>query len=185
MTRFELRPGFVALVCLLYYISPAQWFWPFVLLMAVHELGHILVLLCLHIPVEQLQLGALGAQLRTGEMHGVQELWCALAGPAVNLLLFFLLLRPLPRWAMLSALLAAFNLLPVYPLDGGRIVRIVLRRLLPLHRADQAELAIGAALVLLSAALSLRAAILGPHGLWPLLLSAALFVRLALCRNSA
>ena len=180
--RFELRPGFVALACGLYYISPGRWFWPFFTLCAAHELAHLLALRALGVRTVELRLGLLGAELKTGLLSPRQELWGTLTGPAANVLLAAVLLRPLPRWAVLSALLAAFNLLPAYPLDGGRLLRLGLQRRLPADAALRAELGVTLTLGLAVAALGLHGAVRGPHGLWPLLLAAALLLRVAACR---
>ena len=64
----ELRVGlsFVGFVCAYYYLDPAETFLPFFAAVAVHELGHLLVLLALGTPVYALELHATGAILRTG-----------------------------------------------------------------------------------------------------------------------
>lgn len=86
--------------------------------------------LLLGVPVYHLRLTLLGAELRlhSRSESGWEELLIALAGPLVNLLTAALLIS-LPHrgeeallLAGASLLLGLFNLLPVAPLDGSRIL---------------------------------------------------------------
>ena len=55
-------------------------------------------------------------------MEPVQEALSALAGPAGSFLML-LLCRVFPEAALWGTVQGLFNLLPVYPLDGGRVLR--------------------------------------------------------------
>ena len=93
----------------------------------VHELGHLLALRLCRARVHTLRLGLLGAELcYSGALNRGETLLCAAAGPAAGLLYAlaacawggpFLL-----RSGALSLCLSAWNLLPVLPLDGGRVL---------------------------------------------------------------
>ena len=109
-----------------------------------HELGHSLVALRYHIPVKKITLYVFGgvAQISSELPNPSAEFWIALAGPAVSLALagFFWGIRQVSAgWAPLLALakylslinasLALFNLVPGFPLDGGRVFRAFIWKL--------------------------------------------------------
>jgi stage IV sporulation protein FB len=120
---------------------------------AMHELGHAVVALAHGIPISEITLYPYGgvARLAHRPPDGRTELKIAAAGPLVNLVLAVLLvvataghaLHPgdsvtlqgiaILLWANL--LLAGFNLLPAFPLDGGRVLRGALAERLGWTRA--------------------------------------------------
>ncbi len=109
-----------------------------------HELGHSLVARSQGLPVKNITLFALGgvAQLtREPETPG-REAWMAIAGPLVSAAIgglslgaAYLLSGPQQLVGLLAYLgianlaLLAFNLLPGFPMDGGRVLRALLWRL--------------------------------------------------------
>lgn len=103
-----------------------------------HELGHSVVSLRYKIPVRSITLFVFGgiAQVEAEPPSAVAEMWIAIAGPAVSfaLAIFFGLLQSIvgaisPLLALakylfyINGTLAIFNLIPGFPLDGGRIFR--------------------------------------------------------------
>lgn len=112
------------LLALALLVLPLQWLIAVLLAGAVHELGHYAALRICGVDVRELRIGVAGAKMSVGQMGRWQELICALAGPMAGLG-FVLLARWLPRTAVCACIQSAYNLLPVYPLDGGRAVRCV------------------------------------------------------------
>lgn len=109
-----------------------------------HELGHSLVALRYRIPISQITLFIFGgvAQMRKEPPHPRAEFLIAIAGPIVSFLLagFCMGLVALLEWlpagtsvqgltalgallGMVNTQLGLFNLLPGFPLDGGRALR--------------------------------------------------------------
>jgi len=103
-----------------------------------HELGHALVARRLGVRVSGIELGFFGGAAKMVELPRTanHELAIAAAGPAVSLGLAGLGLGlgaithvPLLAWlGWTNLILAAFNLIPALPMDGGRILRAVLTR---------------------------------------------------------
>lgn len=108
----------------------------------VHELAHSVFARSHGIPVKEITLFALGgvSQLEKEPATATIEFWMAFAGPltsaAIGLVCLFIRLAiggsDAPLTAMLSWLgyinfaLAGFNMIPGYPLDGGRMLRAIL-----------------------------------------------------------
>ena len=96
----------------------------------IHELGHIIAARLCRIPLGELRLGIFGASLTPTAMlcSYKKEILLCLAGPLANLL-SALLLSPLYNssdvinlFISASLFLGILNLLPIYELDGGRIL---------------------------------------------------------------
>ena len=104
----------------------------------VHELGHCLVALRYRIPIAQITLFIFGgmAQIKREAPTPKAEFLIAIAGPLVSVVLGlgFWVLAELPgsppamvalseHLRNINLMLAIFNLVPGYPLDGGRVLR--------------------------------------------------------------
>ncbi len=103
-----------------------------------HELGHALVARRLGVRISGIELGFFGgaAKMIDPPRSANDELQIAAAGPAVSLALAGLGLGlaavthvPIIAWiGWTNLILAAFNLIPALPMDGGRILRALLTR---------------------------------------------------------
>jgi len=140
-----------------------------------HELGHALTARRFGIETEDITLYPIGgvARLRRMPRAPGAELLIALAGPAVNLLIVLALQglvvlgfltgleSDLPLWSFVGVLttanlvLALFNLIPAFPMDGGRVLRASLSGLLGRVRATTVAATIGQVLAVLFGVYSL------------------------------
>ena len=175
--RLDLTPGFPAFLAAVWYFDSCGIFWPFLAAMTVHELAHAAVLLLLGGRIESVRLSFAQVELRTGLLSDRTELWSTAAGPGINLLCGWLFRRWMPAFAAVSLLLALFNLLPVWPLDGGRLLRTLLRMRWGAAGVDASQtLGLLFALGLLAGAVF--AARRWDAGVWPAVTAGALLVRL-------
>lgn len=155
-----------------------------------HELGHALAARKYGIQTRDITLLPIGGVARLERMPDdpVQELWVALAGPAVNVAISMVLfvwlsftvnVEALANIGMLSdsllirllsvnIMLAVFNMIPAFPMDGGRVLRALLAVRMPYTRATQIASSLGQALALAFAFIGLL--------YYPWLMFIALFV---------
>lgn len=115
-------PGFLINLAAAVLLLPANWVAAWLLAAAFHELCHYIALRLCGVNVFAMRIGFSGAAIEAESMKPEHELIAALAGPFGGLLLL-LLLRIMPSVAVSALIQSVFNLLPVYPLDGGRAIR--------------------------------------------------------------
>ena len=106
-----------------------------------HELGHSVIAIHYKIPVRSITLFIFGgvAQIGAEPPSAISEFWIAIAGPVTSFalaIIFGLLQNVVGAFAPLLALaqylayinatLGLFNLIPGFPLDGGRVFRAII-----------------------------------------------------------
>ena len=95
-----------------------------------HELCHYVVLRTFRIPVVGLRIGMSGMKMDIPELSPIQEFLSALAGPAGGLLLLSFR-NWYPELAVCALIQSCYNLLPIHPLDGGRVVKCIASMVFP------------------------------------------------------
>lgn len=148
----------------------------FFVCVVLHELGHSLTAQRFGVRVPRILLLPIGGMAEFDRIprKPSQELLITLAGPAVNFVIFGVLVlavglpegwpwtpdypNTLTGLAQLlltwNLVMGCFNLLPVFPMDGGRIFRALLAMRLPYLRATYWAVTVGKVLALVFAALS-------------------------------
>lgn len=127
--RVYINGNFYILLALGVLTVPLQWLLAWMVSVAVHETGHLLSMKLCGIRAEALVISGFGARIRAQDL-GKHEWLCALAGPMAGFMLL-LFSKWIPRVSVCAVIHSTFNLLPVYPMDGGRFLRAVLLRILP------------------------------------------------------
>ncbi|MFA6142564.1 MAG: site-2 protease family protein [Candidatus Omnitrophota bacterium] len=127
----------------------------------IHELCHSLVAKRYGVKVKEITLLPIGGVASMSKIpdRPVQELYISLAGPLSNIVVIVLFYYPLKyllgpevlfhplstaTWALtfaymywINLILAGFNLLPAFPMDGGRVLRAILANWLGYQKATQ------------------------------------------------
>ena len=128
-----------------------------------HELGHSLVAMRYGFPISSITLWIFGGIAQLDEMpeDWRQEFFIAIAGPVVSIALgvvSYAAFLAVPvgdslglaaaqfvfgYLALMNVVLAGFNLLPGFPMDGGRVLRALLNRTRPYARATEIAAEVG------------------------------------------
>lgn len=116
----------------------------------IHELGHVLVSKVFRWNLEKIDIYPFGGCVKFNEKLNkpiYEELLILLGGPVVQLLLFllvsflfrlnFISMRNYILFKNYHYTLLCFNLLPIYPLDGGRILNCIINYLLPYKKGNK------------------------------------------------
>lgn len=136
-----------------------------------HEFGHALMARYFGIPTHDITLYPIGGVARLERMteKPLEEFLIAVAGPAVNVLIASLLLVPLIPLAMfnldfllddfwgkvlltlflVNVIMVPFNLLPAFPMDGGRVLRAFLSATMGHYAGTQLAVAVGVGMAIL------------------------------------
>ena len=130
-----------------------------------HELGHSLVAMRYDVPIDAITLWIFGGIASMEEIpeDWRQELAISVAGPIVSVVLggiCYVAFLQVPSGlsavrfilgylAVLNVVLAIFNMLPGFPMDGGRVLRALLARTRPYARATQIAAEVGKAFAIL------------------------------------
>lgn len=158
-----------------------------------HELGHALAARQVGVATRDITLLPIGgvARLERIPEDPRKELWIAIAGPLVNVVIAAVLFAGAPREGLfetaqdspllpgsflhsllrVNVFLVAFNLLPAFPMDGGRMLRALLASWLGHSRATEIAASVGQLMAIMFAVVGIM------QGNW-ILLFIALFVYL-------
>lgn len=148
------------LLALIVLVIPIGWILSGMLAAVFHELCHYAVILFCSGNITQVRICDNGVVIEAADLQPWQELLGEIAGPIGSFLLVTFI-RRFPILGICAFVQGAFNLLPVFPLDGGRAVRTLIEMVHPrdneqLFRALQATflVVIGCGAIVISALLN-------------------------------
>ncbi len=152
--RIDLK---IFLFVILFYITKQVEIYAMIMFFAIiHEFGHLLVGLLLGMKPEKLEIMPYGVgisfkltpkdynkKIKKGNLLELKKLAVAIAGPLTNLIIIFatIHIRTNVFWGLMilysNLVLIIFNLLPIYPLDGGRLLKGIIHILFGKAKAEK------------------------------------------------
>ena len=166
----------MVLVAFFLLVLPLQWVMAMIIASLFHEMCHYIAVRACGGEVYGVHVGLGGISMRVNEAKGWRETLCALAGPAGGFLLL-IFVRWIPRIAVCASIQSLFNLLPVYPLDGGRALRSILAGRIKEVRAERIVEIVGSMVLVGVGAIGVVGSILLRVGVLPLVISLLIVIR--------
>ena len=131
----------------LFYVTKQIELYATTILCIIHELGHVVMGLIMGLKIEKIEIMPLGLsvsfkiniddynqKIRKGNILHLKKIAIAAAGPLTNFILLLLVVYTNINFKVVSneilayanIIIMLFNLLPIYPLDGGRILKEII-----------------------------------------------------------
>ena len=143
--RFRIDLKIFIFLIIFYFTKQIEIYAMIMLFALIHELGHLLAGLLVGMQPEKLELMPFGVaisfkikpeeynkKIKKGNQLEIKKILVALAGPITNFIVIVIILNlNIELFKALTIiytnfLIVIFNLLPIYPLDGGRILKGIL-----------------------------------------------------------
>ncbi len=152
--RIDLK---IFIFLILFYFTKQIELYAFIMIFAIiHELGHLIAGLLMGMKPEKLELMPFGVsvsfrinvkeynkKIKKGNKLEIKKIIVAMAGPITNLIIIIITLNlklEIVKSLMIiytNFLIMIFNLLPIYPLDGGRILKGILHIYIGKRKAEK------------------------------------------------
>ena len=140
-TRIIISFTFFALIIILISLNKTEFLYSTIIFAILHEIGHLLALKYFKISIEEFKISLFGGNIKilnNNKIQYYQNAIISFCGPLVNLFLFvlfyllniFLKNKFINEIYVINLVLAAFNLLPFYNFDGGKILASILMNFL-------------------------------------------------------
>lgn len=133
----EIKPAFIVVLIIMIALSMIEQFFIVLLSVTIHETAHILMAMLFGLKTEKVIVTPIG---ETAVIKGIEDIYIlkklliVLAGPITSVLIGILTTDIISE---INWVIGIFNLIPIYPLDGGRILQYILSYNIGVLRANR------------------------------------------------
>ena len=145
--KFTIHPTFIVFAVTLIFFKKGILLLTYLVVLIIHELTHAFVAKKLGYTIKNIKLSPFGIclNLNSKEIRPKDEIKIALAGPAINLAICLFLVclwwfvpssfNHTNIFCYANLITCLFNLIPAFPLDGGRVLLAIFKNIMPLKKA--------------------------------------------------
>lgn len=131
-SKFVVYPSFIVLLIAAFTFGYINEFIILIFVVLLHELSHVFVAVCLKLKIENITFMPMGLCAVIKDMDflpSLSRIGIIIAGPFVNILIWIIFSLAFKGeylfFTKCNLVIGVFNLLPIFPLDGGRLVQII------------------------------------------------------------
>jgi len=124
-TKIDIKPNTYIYIVLLLFLIPLKWMLAWLLAAGLHEICHWLAVKLCGAEIYNITIGLGGVKMECSPMTNKKKIFALLCGP-IGGLIPLMFAYWIPRTALISWVLSMYNLLPLLPLDGGRVLKILI-----------------------------------------------------------
>lgn len=128
--KLIVKTDFCIYLAFLLLFVPLKWILAWIIAALFHELCHYAVIHLFKYKICEITMSMSGVVMATESMLPSHEFICALSGPCGSFLLIGFA-RWIPTVALCACIQGFYNLLPIYPLDGGRAMKCIISVIFP------------------------------------------------------
>lgn len=147
---FKIHPLVYLFAFIAIFTASFQEFFVISTLICIHEIGHSLAVFLCKGTVKEIMiypLGGISKFYMERNISFTKEFWILIAGPIFQCLAFLLLMIIFPNKGEMienyHVKILFFNLLPIYPLDGGKLLFLCFQSIFPWKKSLQVSILIG------------------------------------------
>ena len=149
--KIEINLKIIIVLILCFIIKNINAYMIFLIFIIIHEIAHLIVGICIGGIPQKLSLNPFGVSLELylyGKIKTINKIIFYLSGPIINLLIAFIFFKfaNAKYWSILiiytNLAICFFNLIPIFPLDGGKVMKEILKEIIGVENSNKCVLLI-------------------------------------------
>ena len=123
--RIVVQPNIYIHLVVMLFVFPLTWVVAWSVAIVFHELGHYFAIKIFKGKIDLVEIGFGGFRMQCSLLDEWKNVVSILCGPLCGFALV-LIGKWFPKVAVCSCILSIYNILPIFPLDGGRVLQLLM-----------------------------------------------------------
>lgn len=134
LSKIYFHPLFLLTTLIFVMIGKFRFMSYFMLIIIIHEMGHIITSMCFKWNIDKIIILPFGGLTKYNEIINrplIEELMVSISGVIIQMI-FYIIIRDridYKYFNLINYFILVFNLIPIYPLDGAKILNVVFNKI--------------------------------------------------------